>query len=155
MLERLRDMNWAEIPQPAWNSPTEVPDALFAVSKIEGELNAERAYHRLLYAFGNNHCGSYYPVVLSAVPFLVEMLSQGNSLTRTTVLDVLLDLLYSFSPEPEFAIIELSPGFEVPLETALRDTIKALRPQIEGCATAADATSREGELVNELLSLLG
>lgn len=154
MLESLEDVNWAEIPQPVWNSPDEVPSALLEVSKVGSEAASEHAYNRLLYVFGNNHCGSYYPVVLSAVPFMVEMLSHENSLVRKTVLDVLLDLLHSFGPDPEFATIRLSPGSELPLDKALRNTIAALRPQIERCAFATSKNSLEQGNLNELLALL-
>jgi hypothetical protein len=155
MFETLTKVNWAEIPQPEWNSPTEVLDALRALLNVEDDGDAQNVYHRLLYAFGNDHRGTYYPVALWAIPFLGETLRNDNALVRETAFNVLLDLVGSFEPEPEFDRIHTAHGLELPLKVALRDAVYRLRPEIDVCASAVSTDSREHAIAKELLSLLG
>jgi hypothetical protein len=154
MLEMLDRFNWAEIPQPAGNSLSEVPDALRAVMQAANEKDAEIAYHRLLFAVGNDHCGTYCPVVLPVIPFLGEVLRGGSSIARETTLDVLFDLVCSFSPEPEFETVFSPSGQEMPLQAALLNAVAELKPQISACASSAVSSSRESSLARELLSEL-
>ncbi|MDC3954048.1 hypothetical protein [Polyangium jinanense] len=120
MLDDVRNVPWASFAQPEWNDPNEVPSALRALSSCTSEEEALRAYHKFLYAVGNNHSGSYYPVVLPALPFLARILESDNEIARRTTLDVLIDLLGSFGPEPGFEFEGIDP------ETGLRGDLRAL-----------------------------
>src|SRR4051794_16343949 len=89
---------------PSSNKPGEVAQALEALAHCT-EANHQDVYHRLLSATGNNHAGSYYPVVVPAIAFLGEILEEGSPVAKVTTLDVLMDLLASFGPEPGFEVI--------------------------------------------------
>ncbi len=89
MLEKLDLIDWAALPQPDWNAPSSVPDAIRELAK---GINAPTQSSRLLYAVGNDHAGTYYPVVLWVIPFLGELLADSPSSIRETVLDILIDL---------------------------------------------------------------
>jgi len=154
MFESLNEVKWAEAPQPKWNSPTEVPEALRALSNIEDEMDAQRAYHRLLYALGNDHAGTYYPVALWVVPFLGETLHHERPLVRETTLSVLLDLVGSFEPEPEFEPLHNSSGLERPLKGALCDAVGKLGPDLVELTSALTKGSVECARATELLSLI-
>jgi hypothetical protein len=66
--------------------------------------DAERGSHRVLAVIGNDQAGTYYPVAVSVVPFLGELLTHQNQFTWTAALSALVDLLASF---------ETAPGYEV------------------------------------------
>ena len=152
MFESLTEVTWTQVPKPKWNPPTEVPDALRTLLNIESEMDAERGYHRLLYALGNDHAGTYYPVALWVVPFLGDALHHERPLVRETALSVLLDLVGSFEPEPEFETFHTSSGLEMPLKGALCDAVGKLRPDLVELASALTTSSLERARVTELLS---
>jgi hypothetical protein len=154
MLETIGGVNWSEIPQPRWNLPDEVPSALRRMVCVESKMEAQSAYHRVLFALGNDHGGTYFPVALHAVPFLMEMLKHDKEFVREAALDVLVDLLGSFRPESGFETIRNSSGVEASLDTALRDAVARFRPEIELCASSAMEASREHDLLAELISLI-
>jgi hypothetical protein len=153
MFESLAEGKWDEIPQPEWNSPTEVPEALREILNVQDEVSAERAYHRLLFALGNDHAGTYYPVAVSAVPFIGEALRHDKSLVRETALNVLVDLVGSFGPELGFETIRSASGLEMPLEGALRGEVVKLRPQLLECLSTAAKGSEEYGLLMELIGM--
>ena len=130
MLETISGLNWAEFPQPKWNSPGEVPEALLQMIQVENKTEAQSAYHRVLFSLGNDHAGTYYPAAIHAVPFLIEMLAHDKDFVREAALDVLIDLLGSFEPEAAFRSFSNSSGIEVPLNAALRDAVSGYRPMI-------------------------
>ena len=99
MLDGLDAVDWLSFEQPSWNREESVPQALRTVAEASSEDEGSGAYHRLLYALGNNHAGTYYPVVLPALPFMIRLLSEGSTWARITILDALVDLAGSFEPE--------------------------------------------------------
>ena len=62
-----------------------------AGSGASTESEASTAATTLLSAVGNNHAGTYYPIVLEVVLFLREILESGSDWARTAVLNVLID----------------------------------------------------------------
>jgi hypothetical protein len=145
MLDRIKSVPWSEYAQPEWNSPGSVVDALTRVVRGEGS-----AYDSLLYAVGNNHAGTYYPVLLAVMPFLEEIVDTGEASSQHVALDVLLDLFGSFRPEPGYEAIDLPSGGKRSVEAALGERIHALRPALERIASEGGSNA---VLAEELLSL--
>ena len=53
----------------------------------------------IMFAIGNDHRGTYYPVVREALPFIIEVALYGNHVVaRACAIDTLIDL-YCFEPE--------------------------------------------------------
>ncbi len=150
MLEKLDLIDWANLPQPDWNAPDSVPVAIRELAK---GINGSTQYNQLLYAVGNNHAGSYYPVVLWVIPFLGQLLANSSSPIRETVLDILIDLLGSFSPEPGFEKIDTSSGWQL-LADALRAEINKLACIIEDLHSSPNSTAHEKEQASLLLELI-
>ncbi len=147
MLEGIENVRWDLEAQPPSNAKGEVADALRALAAASPETG-HAAYTRLLYALGNNHAGTYYPVVLAAVPFLGAILRDGGPTARLGALDVLIDLVGSFAPEPGFEVVSSSAGRR-PLKEALMDEVLALADQVE--LRRVDAASpEEAELARAL-----
>lgn len=154
MLERVNDISWSSFSQPPWNGEGTVPSALVLLSNCTSKSEAVIAYHRVLYALGNNHAGTYYPVVLQALPFLGEIVQQGTPAAREGALDVLIDLIGSFCPEPGFEKIDTAGARSVDLEMSLLRAAQGLRPVLTSIEMTDQTSSRMGELARDLLELL-
>ncbi|HEX7639340.1 MAG TPA: hypothetical protein VF457_13165 [Burkholderiaceae bacterium] len=124
-------------PQPDWNNAQSVADALRAIQDANSKEASSRACHKLLYSVGNNHAGTYYPVVLVAVPALAAILHEGSFWARHAALNVLVELCGSFEPEPEFLDFEGAP-----LSSALMQKVAVLVPLVERLATETDAVGQ-------------
>jgi len=62
--------NYQAYPQPEWNSPTSIEVALSAMDEAATEAESWAAYNDLLFAVGNNHAGTFYPVAVVVIPEL-------------------------------------------------------------------------------------
>lgn len=102
-------------PQPEWNTPDSVSKALEAVSNASDKESSQSAYNKLLYAVGNNHAGTYYPVALSIFTDIEAILRSGEMWPQHTVIEALIDLFISFVPEL---------GQEVFCERSLSDDLR-------------------------------
>jgi len=141
-------------PQPAWNRPGDVAEALHAVATASTEEQAQQAYHRTLYSLGNNHAGTYYPIALWVLPELSELLRSGGPITREIVLDVFVDLVGSFEPEGGHESCVGPDGSVVDLSRALHASISSLAPAIVAYRASVPTDSRGYELAAHLLELL-
>src|SRR5690606_17686531 len=104
--------------------------ALLALASCASEGEAIEAYHRFLFAVGNNHAGTYCQVVLATVPFLGELLASGGDATRRAVLDALIDLTGSFAPEPGQETVADANGSALELRSLLADRVRLLVPTV-------------------------
>jgi len=111
-----------------------------AASEAEGG----EAYHRMLYALGNDHAGTYFPVVVPAIPHLVDVAVHGQQWARHAALDVLVDLTGSFGPDPECG--------QEDLRNAVTTSVVRHRASLEALLKTAERPERE--LVAELLEQL-
>ena len=155
MLDGLDTISWDDLPQPEWNGPSEVPKALRAIATIANQRDAQDAYNRFLYALGNNHAGTYYPVALWAIPFLGPLLASGTSIVRETVLDILIDLTGSFVAESGFENVSGPSGSEIILKVGVRQVVASLRSEIQACHASEPIDSKARDLAVELIQLLG
>lgn len=136
----------SEYPQPEWNAPDSISVALESVAQARDSESSSRAYNKLLYAIGNNHAGTYFPVVLAVMPAIELTLRNGEPWPQRTVLEVLLDLQSAFCPENTYKVFN-----GVPLAHAVKTHIFALRPSIE---LVAKGTSIAASSAQELLETL-
>jgi hypothetical protein len=138
----------AVYPQPEWNGPHSLSDALTSVAQACDKESSLRAYNDLLYAIGNNHAGTYYPVVLAVIPKVDEILLVGKAWPQYTVLEVLIDLCSCFQPELGHEAFQGEP-----LSLALRECVLSLKAHIElvanGTGIAADSARELLDCFNE------
>jgi hypothetical protein len=151
MLDGLETVRWDLEAQPPWNEKDSVANALRALSVASSD-GSDEAYSRMLYALGNNHAGTYYPVALAAVPFLGAILREGGPTARLRALDVLIDLVGSFEPEPGFETIATSGGRHS-LSELLKNRVLDLAVLIEHRRLDA-ASPEESKMAQDLLALL-
>ncbi len=128
----------AGFPEPEENGPGTLSTALRALASVDSETTAWRAYDALLYAVGNNHAGTYYPIVLIMMPGLGELLRRGLSWTQFAIVQALTDLVFSFEPAPGFEAFHAANGNTArPLRDQLMAEAVALLPTIEDIAARA------------------
>lgn len=136
-LNGLDTINWSLWPQPERNKPTTIQAVLRDASRVDSLLEQRDAYNEIMFAVGNNHGGTFYPVVLPALPFFQVMLRDGNELVKEMVLDVLTDLAGSFFPEPGFEEWNSRSGETICLKSAVVQGIREMLPEIRACRTPA------------------
>jgi len=151
MTDGRRKGHWDLEARPSWNGMDELSCALRDLSRTT-QADGDETYHRMLYAVGNNHAGTYHPMVLAAVPSLGAILRDGGVTARLRTLEVLIDLIGSFEPEPAFEVIETAAG-DLPLKGALKDKVLGLTTEIEQRRVGAESPE-EAQLAQELLDLL-
>lgn len=151
MLDQLNDIEWSSLAQPNWNQLDTVPRALRLLAGCNSEAEGRHAYNEVLYALGNNHAGTYFPVVLAALPFLKEILEAGGECARLRTLDILIDLSGSFWPDPEFETVLTLDGRRVKLRSLVRQYIRRLAPTVEAIIQSEGRPLTEKELATELL----
>ncbi len=117
-------------------------------------MAASKAYDDVLFALGNNHAGTYYPVAIPAIPFLREILECGAEWSRVTVLDILIDLFCSFEPEPGFHAMMEPDGSTAEVESLLLESIANLHPTVQAIVNSPEVLGRLRELAQELLAAI-
>ena len=150
----LDSIPWASLPQPSWNGPTAVPDAIRRLAALKTGEDARRAYDDFLYAVGNNHAGTYFPVVLHTLPFLEEILRSPPGLAQQTTLDVLVDLLGSFAPDPGHQVVGTSTGKSVALQKLVREGVARFADVIATLARSGSPEAPTRRLAEALLECL-
>jgi hypothetical protein len=136
---------------PPWSSSDEVEAAFRALAAASRKTD-QAAYHRVLFAIGNNHAGTYWPAALSLIPRLEELLCDGTAIARVCALDILIDLIGSFAPEPGFEVVA-TPAGPRHLAQLVRAEITRLERTIEQIESST-SSPREQRLARELLSYI-
>lgn len=129
MLKTVDQIDSSQRQKPPDGRPGAIAAALRDLASAPSDDAAERAYHRVLFAVGNDHAGSYFPIVLDAVPFLGEILEFGTRRSRARTLDVLIDLVGSFGPDP--GVVAQDGVSPETLPAQLRAQVELLRPVLQ------------------------
>ena len=139
-------------PQPEWNDADSVDGALAALRQARDDTSAMEAQDRFLWAVGDNHAGTFHPVVLATLPALHQILQGGHSWARYAVLECLIDLAGSFVPAEGHALHQGAP-----VQDTLQAFVQSLRPRVaelaEGSETEADSAQELLELIDDQLDL--
>ena len=143
MMTGVLNLPFDAYPQPEWNTPETVVKAFEEVERAGDDDSVWRAYNSLLYALGNNHAGTYYPVVLAIAPRAAAVLRGSNPWAHHAMVEIIICLLVTFEPEPGF---ETYQGEAVP--PLLWREMLALKPEVETIAR------REGPACNTAQELL-
>lgn len=138
--------SFEDYPQPEWNTPTSVSDAMTAIASARTQKQSAQAYDQLLYALGNNHAGTYYPIALAALPRLALVLRSGHVWAQHAALNVLIELTGSFVPDAEHEHFAGSA-----LAESIHSDIGNMRSIIEQVAQAGtEASTSAIELLEQI-----
>jgi len=69
----MKSRNFDTFPQPEWNTSGSIALALESLRNAHDQSSSNKAYDRFLYAVGNDHAGTYYPIVLATLPELKQL----------------------------------------------------------------------------------
>jgi len=142
--------SWSRWPRPEWVSLSDVRSAVDAVGSVSTEQQRHEAYNLLLGRIGNNHAGTYFPIVVPVMRYASTILDGDNELARLCIMDVMIDLLESFEPEQGYENWREDDSGE-DLAQALVNSVRRLRPRLTNAAISGRA--EEQGLANELLQL--
>ena len=138
--------DFSQFPQPETNDVDSVDSAIKVLRHAHDQQSADKAYDGFLWAMVNNHAGTFYPVVLAALPQIKQILNDGGPWSQRAAMETLIDLGGSFIPEP---------GHELYLGASVRETLRAfihsLRPRV---ALLAQGTSVPSQSAGDLLELI-
>ncbi len=130
--KRLRAHDWASEPRSRWHASEHAPGALMKAWR--GEPGSGDA---LMDSLAHDHSGSWYPVLLPAMPFIGEIIRRAPPDGVLAALEFLAVLVWSFDVDPETS---RDPDGD---ERAWRDALWALYPDIR-------RASGFGRLVDDL-----
>lgn len=146
VLDRVKGVHWRLYDQPEWNDPLSVPKA------IEKLLNSEEdAYICLINAVGNNHAGTYYPIVLELLPFLEEIIKANEPSPQRIAICFLDDLFASFHPQSGYEKLRDGTAQHQDLEVTFRSRVRQLMPIL---MPISSSTGPNAALASEFLSLI-
>lgn len=138
--------NLAQFPQPESNDSGSIEAALGALRNAEDEATALEAYDAFLWAVGNNHLGTFYPVILGVLPEIEQILVGGTVWAQQAVLESLIDLGGTFVPEPGY-----EEHLGVSVHQALRAFIHSMRSHIAPLASGNGPRARSAADLLELI----
>ena len=139
-------MAFDQFPQPESNDSSSVESALEALRNSHDPSSAEEAHDRFLWAMGNNHTGTFYPVILAVLPQIEQILRDGGTWPSRAVIESFIDLGGSFVPEE---------GHEEYLGASVQETLRAfiqsMRPRVALLAQGGGALATSA---SDLLDLI-
>jgi hypothetical protein len=142
----MKPLDLSHFPQPETNDPGSVEAALEALWTADDESTAVEAYDAFLWAIGNNHAGTFYPVVLAVLPEIEQILMNGGSWAQRATIEALIDLGGSFVPEQ---------GHETYLGGSVQETLRAfihsMRDHLVPLAVGDDARAKSALDLIELI----
>ncbi|MEF3075415.1 hypothetical protein V2P20_10280 [Methylobacter sp. Wu1] len=97
--DEILSINWSVYNGPKYYDPYNVADALISLLELKDIKQAEEIGHRVISAIGNDHAGTYYPAVLSALEIIISIEKEPNNKTRKICANSILNNLYYFEPE--------------------------------------------------------
>lgn len=147
---QIQAIDWATFPQPDWNSPTEVREALLALNQVHLSEKSVDVYHRVLFALGNAHGGTVCPVAIPATEIIAKIAIESHGLVRHAAIEVLCDLL-NFFPEPGFETVQTANGSTAPLDSEVRRTAAQFRKRFEDLQHDSSLTAQGIDSLNLIL----
>jgi hypothetical protein len=142
----MKSLHLDPFPQPESNDPGAIAAALEALRRASDAASADEAADAFLWAVGDNHAGTFYPVVLGVLPEIERIILDGGAWAQRAVMESLIDLGGSFIPQA---------GHEAYLGASVQDTLKAfiqsLRPHLVPLRDTGDGRAQSAA---DLLDLI-
>lgn len=125
------EIAWERFDGPEEYRPSSVLPALEAMASARTGNEAQAAYHAVLFAVGNNHGGTFYPAVVAALPLVLEMTRSGRPWTRFAAVEVAIECVTSFEPEPGFERTVLPDGRMCDVDAAVTRICGEALPRLQ------------------------
>lgn len=97
---KVSQINWGQFKGPEYYNPNDIIISLTNLVNLRNEDEKRSVYNDVLFAVGNNHAGTYYPVIVDVLPLIIMLLKSSRyELVRNCILEILSDWYYCFEPE--------------------------------------------------------
>lgn len=101
ILEIIKKIDWEEYSGNPWYKPEKTSSALMKLATLTDSNEANSVGHLVLSTIGNDHAGTYYPVIQAALDIIIAIAEQtDNQIAKMCALGIL-DDLSSFAPDIE------------------------------------------------------
>ena len=142
--EKIKAINWTDYePYSEYYDPKKAMEALLKLSVLENDKENANTYNSVLSSIGNNHAGTYYPVIRGAIGIITEIaLDENSEVARNCALEIICDLCFSFEPETGNYNI-----YSEELENFVQEHIKAFTEEIN----IESESERNQKLIMELI----
>jgi hypothetical protein len=99
----------------------------------------------VMYAIGNNHSGTYYPVIRKALPFIIQLALLGNHMvSRNCSINILIDLYYFYPEDDSNELFEF-------VRKTISDVIRKNREEFSKFAVD---NKKNSSLIESLISII-
>ncbi|GAB2814482.1 hypothetical protein [Ferruginibacter profundus] len=123
-IDEVTHINWSQFKGAEYYQPRNVVLSLTNLVYLRNEEEKWHIYNDVLFALGNNHAGTYYPVIAAVLPLITKLLQSSQyELVRNCILEILSEWYYSFEPEPGAFTISTAEELEHFVRTHIRDLI--------------------------------
>jgi hypothetical protein len=93
IIEKIEKVDWGRYSGSPWYKPEEVAPVLKRLADLAQKDQAENIGHMVLSTIGNDHAGTYYPAIESALDIVIAIAEQTENLvSKQCALGVLYDL---------------------------------------------------------------
>lgn len=143
--------DWSIYSGPDYYEPKNVPLALLELINLENEEDNNAVYNSVLSAVGNNHGGTYYPVIERAIKYIIgTALGSEFEVARNCSLNMLIDLYATFDAE----ICKYTKITFEDLEKVVSNEIEEIKPELISILNYSKESSRNKELASDLLACI-
>ncbi|MBP6825557.1 MAG: hypothetical protein KA165_03260 [Saprospiraceae bacterium] len=150
-IEKIKNIDWEEYNGPEYFSPSEVIESLCHLVLLTEDHQKPDVYNSVLFAIGNNHAGTYYPVIREALHFILEVAVEGDSeVARNCALDILTDLYMSFVPDTD----ESTKFTAAELKGFVEKEMKGYEPVFLEILSAGKDSERNLNLILDILDAI-
>lgn len=96
-LEKISQIDWSQYAGSGFATPQQVIQALTDLLTAFDKAATDCIYDQLMYAVAHNHSGTYFPVMMDALPFILfAALQSYNPVASNIALCFLWDIYYCF-----------------------------------------------------------
>jgi hypothetical protein len=124
--KKIQEIDWSQYKGPKYYEPESVPPAILSLLNLKNSSDANLVGDRILFSIGNNHAGTYYPAVLSALDIIIDIEKKAEDLVRKKCAWAILNDLSCFDPDPDLGSFK-----GCSLEELLEFTDNKLKPYID------------------------
>jgi hypothetical protein len=148
MLEEIRKIDWSIYGGQDHFNPDYVPVAFEQLISLDKESLLDEIQSDFLLAIGNNHRGTYYPVTIQAIEFIVLIAIEGKTeIARYAALEILILIYCTFNAENEN--YKLLTREEI--ENSVDSIIESFKVKFEQRILDISESERNKETLSELL----
>lgn len=139
LLRAVEEIDWpayAMPPSQQWYRPDQVLEAFRLLVAVSNKDEGLAAYHRMLFAVGNNHAGCLYPAAVPAAPLLTRIVREFQGWPRWAALEILIEYLAFTVDREQFTD---PTGAVIYTKDALLAAVLNIHPELERIAMEPSA----------------